>query len=97
MVLWIIAFLLILALIGAAVYLIIDLARLPGEIAEHRGHPYAEAVRIAGVLGIFTGIIWVLALIWAFVPYPGQAATASNYKSGGEEVDAGETVTVHLP
>ncbi len=82
MVLWVVAFLIILALIAAAVFLIIDLARLPGEIAARRGHPHADAVRIAGVIGIFTGILWILALIWAHVPYPSQAAPVPHGGAG---------------
>ena len=93
MVLWVIAFLIIVALIAAAIFLIIDLARLPGEIAARRGHPHADAVRIAGVIGIFTGILWVLALIWAFIPYPSQAAPMLHDMSGAPGPDGASPLT----
>lgn len=93
MVLWVIALLIIVAFIAAAVFLVIDLARLPGEIAAQRGHPYSDAVRIAGIIGIFTGILWVLALIWAFVPYPGQATPALHEESGARKPDGASPVT----
>jgi len=48
-------------IIGVVVWL----AMLPGKIALRRQHPQAEAIRIAGWLGILTGIVWILALIWA--------------------------------
>ena len=49
--------------VGAAIVL----ARLPGQIARKRGHPQAEAIGIAGWLGLLAaGIFWPLALIWAF-------------------------------
>lgn len=51
------------SVVGAAIVL----ARLPGQIARKRGHPQAEAIGIAGWLGMLgAGIFWPLALIWAF-------------------------------
>lgn len=45
----------------------IVLARLPGQIAKKRRHPQADAIGVAGWLGILgAGIFWPLALIWAF-------------------------------
>ncbi len=93
MALWVVAFLIIVALIAAAVFLVIDLARRPGEIAARRGHPHADAVRIAGVFGIFTGILWVLALIWAHVPYPSQAAPARQLGASAQSPDEASTVS----
>lgn len=93
MILWIIAFLVMVALIAAAIYLIIDLALLPGRIADHRGHPQVDGVRIAGILGIFTGILWVLALIWAFVPYPSHVEVNPNDKSDEQRPHEATTVT----
>ncbi len=64
----ILAILVLLFLLTIAVTAVIVLGGLPGRIAEKRGHPYAQAVKVAGWVGVFTlGIIWPLALIWAFV------------------------------
>lgn len=53
-------------LIATSIALVVWLAMLPGKIAFKREHSQAEAIRMAGWLGILTGIIWVLALIWAY-------------------------------
>jgi len=58
----------IVAIIVAAllIVLVVLLGGLPGHIARKRGHPSADAVAVAGWIGIFTfGIIWLIALIWA--------------------------------
>jgi hypothetical protein len=70
MALMIATFIGIVAFVFAIIFLIVDLARLPGEIARHRGHPQADAVKIAGIIGIVTGVAWPIALIWAYLPYP---------------------------
>ncbi|WP_236616290.1 DUF3302 domain-containing protein [Rhodopirellula europaea] len=44
---------------------IVGLAALPGRIAHRRHHPFADAVNVAGWLGLPTGIVWVLAMVWA--------------------------------
>jgi hypothetical protein len=44
---------------------------LPGHIARRRGHPYADAVSVAGwVTLIFGFALWPVALIWAYVDAP---------------------------
>ena len=53
-------------LVAATIGAVVWLAMLPGKIAFNREHPQAEAVRMAGWLGILTGIVWILALIWAY-------------------------------
>lgn len=58
----IVLFVLILSVLAALVFL----AMWPGKIAETRGHPQADAIRVAGWIGIITmGIIWPVAFIWA--------------------------------
>ena len=64
-------------LLGAGLFIALWLGRLPGRIAAWRGHPNADAVRVAGWLGVLTmGILWPLALIWAFTGMPGGAPSA---------------------
>ena len=53
-------------LVAATIGVVVWLAMLPGKIAFNREHPQAEAIRMAGWLGILTGIVWILALIWAY-------------------------------
>lgn len=50
----------------AAVAVAFVVAALPGKIAASRNHPQSEAVNICGWLGLPTGILWVLAMVWAF-------------------------------
>ena len=53
-------------LFAAVVCIIVALGALPGAIARKRGHPQAAAVNVASWLGLVSGILWPLALIWAF-------------------------------
>ena len=55
----------VVAVLGAVVWL----AVLPGKIAARRRHPQAEAVQVAGWLGILTGVVWILAMIWAYTTF----------------------------
>ncbi|MEH2512433.1 membrane-bound acyltransferase YfiQ involved in biofilm formation [Nitrobacteraceae bacterium AZCC 1564] len=44
---------------------------LPGHIAKRRGHPYAQAVTVAGWVTLICGfVLWPLTLIWAYVDVP---------------------------
>jgi Protein of unknown function (DUF3302) len=59
------------SLVGIAIVL----AAMPGRIAAQRGHPQTDAIRICGWLGLLTlGILWPIALIWAYLkPSRGNA------------------------
>jgi hypothetical protein len=62
-------------LLGAGLFISFWLGGLPGRIAAWRGHPNADAVRVAGWLGVLSlGTLWPLALIWAFTGLPGRAS-----------------------
>jgi Protein of unknown function (DUF3302) len=66
-VLWILAFVVLLLVIGLAIGAVIVLAMLPGKIARRRNHPQAEAINVLSWLGILTfGILWVVAMAWAY-------------------------------
>jgi len=55
------------ALAGLILLLIYLLGSLPGQIARHRRHPQAEAIRLCGWLGLLLtgGLGWVVAMVWA--------------------------------
>ena len=53
-------------LVATGIGVVVWLAMLPGKIAFKREHRQAEAIRVAGWLGLLTGIVWILALIWAY-------------------------------
>jgi hypothetical protein len=56
-------------LVATTLAVIVWMAMLPGKIAAQRQHPQADAIRIAGWLGIITGVVWILALIWAYTSF----------------------------
>jgi Protein of unknown function (DUF3302) len=48
---------------------------LPGHVAKSRGHPWAQAVTVAGwVTLIFGFVLWPVVLIWAYVDIPAKRA-----------------------
>lgn len=74
-------------------YVLYFLGGLPGKTAGKRHHPQADAIKILGWLGLFTGgIVWCVALVWAYY-YP---TTLSNDANSGDPLPA-ETNTVHAP
>lgn len=44
---------------------------LPGHVAKSRGHPWAQAVTVAGWVTLLFGfVLWPIAMIWAYVDVP---------------------------
>ena len=63
--------------VGAIAALAI-LSTLPGRVARRRGHPQADAIRIAGWLSLLAvGLTLPVALIWAFTK-PSAAPSLSG-------------------
>ncbi len=60
----VLVFMLVFALLLLA--LAVLLAALPGQIAKARNHPQHQAVNVCGWVGLPTGILWAIALVWAF-------------------------------
>ena len=71
------------AVLGAVfVVIVVALGSLPGWVARRRGHPQAAAINVAGWLGLAGfGILWPLALIWAFL----NPAGAGDRGAAGKE------------
>ncbi len=60
-------FVVLAVLVAVGLYAAFILGALPGRIAEKRDHPQAEAIRVAGWVGLLTlGVLWPFALIWAY-------------------------------
>ena len=73
-------------LIAAAVVIIVSLGKLPGQLARKRGHPQAAAINVASWLGLATGgILWPLALIWAFMTPSGASPSSKTSIEQGRE------------
>jgi hypothetical protein len=67
-------------LVGIAV---VKLGPLPGQIARRRGHPQADAIRVAGWIGIITlGFLWPFALIWAYTRSTGASTDTAEEIAG---------------
>lgn len=87
-------FVVLILLTGAGLVGAVFLASLPGKIAGDRGHPQADAIRVAGWLGLLTmGLFFPLALIWAYTRPPDSqeiAALRQEVERLGERVDGFE-------
>ncbi|MFN3152308.1 DUF3302 domain-containing protein [Bremerella sp.] len=58
---------------------IVALGSLPGQIAKTRNHPHTDAINVASWIGLaFGGILWPVALVWAFVPFSGSLSTCEG-------------------
>ena len=65
------AWIVLLILLASALAMFFIAGSLPGHIAKSRGHPWAQAVTVAGwVTLIFGFVLWPLTMIWAYVDFP---------------------------
>src|SRR5262245_54619960 len=81
-------------LLVAAVVIVVTLGSLPGRVAQKRGHPQAAAINVAGWLGLATGgILWPLALIWAFLRPAAAGPALSAPQPAPREPSDGKEVT----
>lgn len=65
------AWLVLAILVASAVAMVFIVGSLPGHIARKRGHPWVEAVTVAGWVTLFLGfVLWPVVLIWAYVDVP---------------------------
>jgi len=86
-------FVVLAVLVAAGLYLAFVLGELPGKIAAQREHPQADAIRVAGWIGLLTlGVLWPFALVWAFVRprASDDAALRESLEQLGERVTAME-------
>lgn len=73
------AIIVLLVLAISAVVVIVVLGSLPGKIARQRNHPHAQAVTVAGWIGLVFVVFWPIALIWAYVDIPRAAPAAAEW------------------
>ena len=65
------AWIVLIVLAASTIGVIAIAGALPGMIAKSRGHPWAQAVTVAGWVLLFFGFVfWPLAVIWAYVDVP---------------------------
>ncbi len=82
------ALIVLLVIGGVAVLLVVVLGGLPGKIARQRNHPQADAIAVCGWLGLVTGIMWAVALVWAF----SRPRGAETQPAGGELAELKRTI-----
>jgi hypothetical protein len=63
---------LILILLGSLlIWILLELAKIPGKKASERHHPQADAINVLGWVGLLMGGVgWVVALVWAYTKPP---------------------------
>jgi len=83
------AFVVFAVLIFVAVIAVVSLGKLPGDLARKWAHPQAAAINVMSWVGIATGgVLWPIALIWAFTqPYGSSAITDDQQTRSGVEPD----------
>lgn len=60
------ALVVILVLVSAAIWLLVVIGNIPGNMARTANHPQAEAINMLAWVGLLTaGIGWFAALVWA--------------------------------
>jgi hypothetical protein len=74
------AFVVFAVLIFVGVVIVVNLGKLPGQLAHKWQHPQAGAINAMSWIGIATGgILWPIAFIWAFTtPFGTKAAPVSD-------------------
>ena len=95
------AFVVFAVLIAVAVIVFVSLGQLPGRLARKWGHPQASAINVASWIGMATGgLLWPLALIWAFIIPSGSGDSRienDQYGRGVIEPDAAAKQPAPLP
>ena len=78
------AFVVMAVIAAVVVFAVVSLGKLPGQLARKWEHPQAAAVNVAGWIGVATGgLIWPLALIWAFMAPSKSKSSASMTEDVG--------------
>jgi Protein of unknown function (DUF3302) len=87
------AFVVFAVLIFVAVFVVVGLGKLPGDLARKWEHPQAAAINAMSWIGIATGgLLWPVAFIWAFTnPFGARSATLRGVSEPNAAV-AGETI-----
>ncbi|EMI53858.1 DUF3302 domain-containing protein [Rhodopirellula sallentina] len=80
-------FLFVFVLVAVAV--LVGIAALPGRIASKRNHPQLAAVNICGWFGLPTGVLWVVAIVWAYWDYSATPLHGDSGGDSGSDSDAG--------
>ena len=73
------AVIVLLVAVASAIGVLLILGIAPGYVARRRGHPWTQAVSVAGwVTLVFGLVLWPLAFIWAYVDIPARPASSDR-------------------
>jgi len=80
--------LIVLGVLAATVIgVVVILGPVPGNLAQRRGHPQADAIRALGWIGIITlGPAWLAALVWAYTKPIGTASLSQRVAALEDEL-----------
>lgn len=69
------ALIVLLVLCAAAIWLVVLIGNIPGNMARQNEHPQAEAISLLAWIGLLTlGLGWFIALVWAKLGPVGASA-----------------------
>jgi hypothetical protein len=81
-------------LIFVGVIIVVNLGKLPGQLAHKWNHPQAGAINAMSWIGIATGgLLWPVAFIWAFTMPFGVKSTIEDDDQAGDSADPKVAVT----
>jgi hypothetical protein len=77
------AFVVFAVLIFVGVIIVVNLGKLPGQLARKWNHPQASAINATSWIGVATGgLLWPVAFIWAFTdPFGAKSAVNEDQRS----------------
>ena len=88
------AFVVFAVLIFVGVIIVVNLGKLPGQLAQKWNHPQAGAINAMSWIGIATGgLLWPVAFIWAFTTSFGAKSAKNEVQPHGAEPGMGGSVT----
>ena len=80
------AFVVFAILIFVGVVIVVNLGKLPGQLARKWNHPQASAINAMSWVGIATGgLLWPVAFVWAFTtPFGARSAKSDLEAARGD-------------
>jgi hypothetical protein len=82
------AFVVFAVLIFVGVIIVVNLGKLPGQLAQKWNHPQAGAINAMSWIGIATGgLLWPVAFIWAFTTPFGTKSAIKDDDQASDSAD----------
>ena len=82
------AFVVFAVLIFVGVIIVVNLGKLPGQLAHKWNHPQTGAINAMSWIGIATGgLLWPVAFIWAFTTPFGTKSAIKDDDQAGDSAD----------